>query len=380
MNINVFLQGDALKVLKTLPDKSVNTCVTSPPYFQLRDYKVKGQIGLERTPQAFIRKLVKVFREVRRVLRDDGTLWLNIGDSYAGYIGDRYTHAQKLGKYREDNVGQTPPARQSPDFKKSKIKSKDLYGIPWMLAFALRDDGWYLRQDIIWHKPSCMPESVSDRCTKNHEYIFLLSKKKKYYFDAFAISTPIKDKTLTTYGAQVTGAGDGSGLVGSENWASRVPVRKPKVWKTPDGWDTSNGTHTNIHPAGKSKGLSVKDKATADMMAINGSTFKKGHPGNYRKDGTLIGDGRANKRSVWTISSEQSSDPDHFASFPQKLIIDCIKAGCPEGGIVLDPFSGTGTTALVARKAHRNFVGIDLNEKDVKKSKDRLKKELGMFA
>lgn len=207
-----------------LPDKVSNTIVTSPPYWALRDYGVEGQLGLEKTPEEYIDNMVKVFREARRVLRDDGTLWLNIGDSFC---------AKRTGI----------------------IKAKDLVGIPWMLAFALRADGWYLRQDIIWHKPNPMPESASDRCTKAHEYLFMFSKKSTYYYNAYAIRTPYQDKTFTAFGIESSGKGDGSGLVQSENWANDVPVRKPKQWKMPDGWDTGDGAHGSIHRNGRKKDI-----------------------------------------------------------------------------------------------------------------------------
>lgn len=188
MQLNKIYEGDTISTMKTFPEKSVNCIVTSPPYFGLRDYGCDGQIGLEETPEMYVAKIVEVFNEAKRVLKDDGTLWLNIGDSYAAYYGDKYGVAQSFSKNR-DNIGNAPPCKKSFDFKNSDFKPKDLLGIPWMVAFALRSAGWYLRQDIIWHKPNPMPESVTDRCTKSHEYIFLLSKSAKYYYDYEAIKT-----------------------------------------------------------------------------------------------------------------------------------------------------------------------------------------------
>lgn len=287
---NQILIGDNRLLLPTLPDKSANMCVTSPPYFGLRDYGHADQIGLEETPEQYIATLVGVFREVRRVLKDDGTLWVNIGDSYSGSTNTGGTKSIQGSKKR---VGAM--------FKNKKpilenIKPKDLIGIPWMLAFALRADGWFLRQDIIWAKPSPMPESVTDRCTKAHEYIFLLSKQARYYYDADAIAE------VATY------PGD--------NRASRKDTRK------------------EIDPH-------CKD---------NGSRLRTGNPTAETR----------NKRSVWTVATRPYSGA-HFAVFPPKLIEPCILAGCPEGGTVLDPFGGSGTTAQVANMHRRNAITIELN-------------------
>jgi DNA modification methylase len=217
------LCGDSLEVLKTLPDESVNCCVTSPPYYALRDYGMAGQIGQENTPEAFVNKLVLLFREVRRVLRNDGTLWLNLGDSYVG-TGDKGNHKDP----------KNPKGRNAQSVSKNRIveglKSKDLIGIPWMVAFALRADGWYLRQDIIWHKPNPMPESVTDRCTKAHEYIFLLTKSAKYYYDHEAIKVPSKqdwgtrDRTNGKYHNEGSGLQPHSGLTKSYPMANKRSV------------------------------------------------------------------------------------------------------------------------------------------------------------
>jgi len=292
-------------MMKYLPDGRVNCCVTSPPYFGLRDYGVDGQIGLEETPEQYISKLVEVFREVRRVLRDDGTLWVNIGDSYASL--------PRGGRKESPGVGATQaigPIHRAVKWGSGGgtnfhwelpggIKQKDLIGIPWMLAFALRADGWYLRQDIIWHKPNPMPESVRDRCTKAHEYIFLLSKSPKYYFDAEAIKEP------------ATGRPSGN---------------KGKSWGT-------NETRVRADGAGKVE--------TTRGIPYAGAETR-------------------NRRSVWTVSTKPFKGA-HFATFPPDLIEPCVLAGCPEGGLVLDPFSGSGTTGMVANQHGRNAILTELN-------------------
>jgi DNA modification methylase len=339
MKLNHTITGDALTVLKTFPDESVNCCVTSPPYWQLRDYEHPDQLGLEKTPEEYVRKLVDIFREVKRVLKKDGTLWLNLGDTYAAYWGEKYGKPNSFGKSRY-NIGSTPPKKESPDFSKTNFKPKDLIGIPWKVAFALRDDGWYLRQDIIWSKGSCMPESVTDRCTKSHEYIFLMSKNKKYYFDAEAIKTPISDSSIQRLSQDIE----------NQKGSDRVPGK-------------TNGNFKAVMRKG------YEHRGTGDKKL--GS-----HSGNYAADGSIIGGGLANKRSVWTVNTEPYSDV-HFATFPQKLIVDMIKAGCPIDGIVLDPFMGSGTTGIVARKLNRNYIGIDLGYEEVRNR--RLEKELGMF-
>jgi DNA modification methylase len=306
--INKIIHSNCLTGLQGLPDKSVHCCVTSPPYYGLRDYGIDEQIGLEETPEKYIESLVQVFTEVKRVLRDDGTLWLNIGDSYfGGGRGDMSTN--------KTNEKHLSIEAAKPKWTFSGYKPKDLIGIPWMLAFALRSSGWYLRQDIIWHKPNPMPESVTDRCTKAHEYIFLLSKSAKYYYDHEAIK---------------------------ENSVDPASY-KPRS------------------PRSEDKRAGDKFFATKVGGNANGMVYEE-----------------RNKRSVWTVTTKPFSDA-HFATFPEDLIVDCIKAGCPEGGIVLDPFMGAGTTALVARKLNRNYIGFELNADYIKIADKRLDKELGMF-
>jgi|TARA_R100000482_G_scaffold62850_1_gene23142 site-specific DNA-methyltransferase (adenine-specific) len=343
MKIDIYT-GDCLDSLKQLEDQSINTCITSPPYFALRDYGVEGQLGLEETPKEFIDNLVNVFKEVKRVLRDDGTVWLNIGDSYGN--------------------------------------EKHLLGIPWRVAFAMQDDGWILRQDIIWNKPNPMPESVKDRCTKAHEYIFLFSKSKKYYFDNEAI----KEESVTV---------NSKGERGKPNSAKNIGKSVESV----DGFDIRGG---------------FKDM------------------GAYEKK---------NKRSVWTVNTKPFTEA-HFATFPKELILPCVLAGCPEkicvecgkpyervmqrpkqlevernkrsglddrkvggvldkynrenppidlgvqkqcdcktnetkAGTVLDPFAGSGTTGIVADHRNRNAVLLELSEDYIKIAVKRIKKEVG---
>ena len=403
------LCGDVLDVIKTLPDQSVQCAVTSPPYFGLRDYGVDGQIGLEETPEAYIAKMVEVFAEVKRVLRDDGTLWLNIGDSYAGSGGpgnqydNKASHGFKGEFQKYDN----------PNRVVTGLKPKDLIGIPWMLAFALRADGWYLRQDIIWHKPNPMPESVTDRCTKAHEYIFLLSKSARYHIDMDAIAEPAQ---------KWIGA---AGEFGRKNEGPLVPGQSAKQHRQrkPAGWDTEKRSHGTVHQDGRAPEVEYSE--------IDGAT--------------------RNRRSVWTIATAPYSGA-HFATYPPALVEPCIKAGtsergcCPkcgapwervtkptpeyaeklrrandrgdwyaragtnekrddgtkqgklEGGVhketvttgwqptckcvagdpvpctVLDPFSGSATTGAVALRLGRSYIGIELNPKYIKLSEERLSK------
>ncbi len=315
------LVGDVCKRLAELPDESFQCVVTSPPYFGLRDYGVAGQIGLEKTPQEFVAKLVDVFREVRRVLRSDGTCWLNLGDSYAGSWGAqsrgnttgeaksrlsgssmlsaRQIEAHPLGATSTGSLKNTPG-----------LKKKDLMGIPWRLAFALQDDGWWLRQDIIWSKPNPMPESVNDRCTKAHEYLFLLSRSEHYYYDADAIREP------SVKGAAGSRFHDGN---------------------------------TAVHQLGRSSENEREERDTR------------------------------NKRSVWTVST-QGYEEAHFATFPPKLIEPCILAGSREGDLVGDPFSGAGTTGLVCQRLGRDYLGVELNPEYAEMSELRLHADQPLFA
>lgn len=275
---------------------SVNCCVTSPPYFGLRDYGHSDQIGLEPTPDEFVAAMVEVFRLVRDALADDGTLWLNLGDSYAANRSYQVPSTKGGPKHGPGQAAGTTLA-----FPPAGLKQKDLIGIPWHVAFALQADGWYLRQDIIWHKPNPMPESVRDRCTKAHEYIFLFSKSPKYYFDADAI---------------------------------------------------------------KEEAVSSRDRGRPNGAA----TFEKF--GRNTSCG-VAKDGTRNKRSVWTVTTKPFKGA-HFATYPPDLIEPCILAGCPEGGTVLDPFGGSGTTALVANRLGRKAILCELNPEYAQIARDRL--------
>jgi DNA modification methylase len=299
--MNTIEFGDCRQTMRRWKEQGIKaqTCVTSPPYYGLRDYGHEGQIGLEETPEEYIKAMVEVFRCVWDVLENDGTLWLNIGDSYYNY---RPGKGQALVKQSVANNDQDLPqtcARRGN--KLDGLKEKDLIGIPWMLAFALRADGWYLRQDIIWHKPNPMPESVQDRCTKAHEYIFLISKSQKYYYDAEAIKE-----------------------------ASSDPEGSANRYKAP---------------------FFAGEKHESGGYSATGVTHTKG---------MKEFDGNRNKRSVWTVTTKPYAGA-HFATFPSDLIEPCIMAGAPVGGIVLDPFMGSGTTAQVAQNLGRQYLGCELN-------------------
>jgi DNA modification methylase len=309
--------GDCLEVLRNLPPCfRVNCCVTSPPYFGLRDYGHAGQIGLEATPAEYVSRLVEVFRAVRDRLEDDGTLWLNLGDSYGSSGGDifsgfneRYDGTGKNGKQSALGASvSTIPARDT------GLRPKNLLGIPWRVAFALQADGWYLRSDIIWHKPNPMPESVTDRPTKAHEYLFLLAKSQRYYYDADAIADPVL--------------------------SDAIRVATPK-----------------------------------NAILTQGGAY--GAPSREYNEST--GNTTRNKRSVWTVPPSPFPGA-HFATFPPDLIEPCIKAGCPVGGTVLDPFGGAGTTGLVADRLQRNALLIELNPEYAAMARDRIINDAPLFA
>jgi len=311
-------RGDAIDVLRTLPEGSCRCCVTSPPYWGLRDYGQEGQLGLETTPDEYVAKMVEVFREVRRVLADDATVWLNLGDSYAaGGKGGGGSYMEERSGGAWEPQSKLRGWRSPPD----GLKQKDLVGIPWVVAFALRTDGWYLRSDIIWSKPNPMPESVTDRPTKAHEYVFLLSKSSRYFYDADAVRTDSKTPDLHT--------------------------------KTPSGWDTGNGSH---------KGLTGRYKT--DKQRGHG----RRHAGfNDRWDGMSKAEQQAmgaNARTVWNIPTVPYPG-SHFATFPPELAKRCIAAGSAPGDTVLDPFGGSGTTASVATGMGRDAIHIDLGYHDL---------------
>lgn len=315
--------GDCREIMRRWASEGikVQTCVTSPPYFGLRDYGHEGQIGLEQTPEEYIAAMVEVFRCVWDVLADDGTLWLNIGDSYYNY---RPGKGQALVKQSVANSNQDLPQTCARLGNKLEgLKEKDLIGIPWMLAFALRADGWYLRQDIIWHKPNPMPESVRDRCTKAHEYIFLLSKSEKYFFDYEAIKEPVAASSI----ARLT---------------------QPK-------FEQQLGSDR------------VPNKTNGNMKAVGNCETR-------------------NRRSVWTVTTKPYKGA-HFATYPLDLIEPCILAGSQEGGIVLDPFMGSGTTAAVSIKHGRQYLGCELNpsygelqEQRIKESEPEESLQIDMFS
>lgn len=300
MELNKVYLGNAIEIVKTFPNESINCVVCSPPYYGLRDYCCDGQIGLEETPEDYIGKLVDLFRGIRRVLKKDGTIWVNLGDSYAGNCSRASKGRAGFGAEREGV------------FKKcGGLAPKQLIGIPWRFAFAMQADGWYLRQDIIWNKSNPMPESVTDRCTKAHEYIFLLSKSEKYYFDNVAIQE------------------------------EAISQNDPRIGKLFD--------------------YGIKRKEKNKFLQGSFCSLKT------NDDGIVV----RNKRDVWTVNLKPIKEA-HFATYPEELIVPCILAGCPEKGVVLDPFMGSGTTGIVARKLNRNFVGCELNPEYYKMATSRI--------
>lgn len=341
------INSDVRDGLASLPSGSARCCVTSPPYWGLRDYGVAGQLGLESTPDAYVAAMVDVFREVRRVLADDGTLWLNLGDSYARAGGWSDNHGLDGVARGESGRAVTGKSADGSSQKLAKgCKEKDLVGIPWMVAFALRADGWYLRSDIIWSKPNPMPESVTDRPTKAHEYIFLLTKSAKYFYDATAImETVAQDKRPQRVRADE--------LFREHGLTDRhlAAIRACGISDTGKALITTNG-------AGKND-LQVQALATEAQRVLGGY---------YRE--FLIPSGR-NKRSVWAVAT-QSYPEAHFATFPEKLIEPCILAGSALGDTVLDPFTGSGTTGAVAVRHQRSFVGTELNPAYVELARKRI--------
>jgi len=312
------LNGDVMEVLKELPELSIQCCVTSPPYWGLRDYGVEGQLGLEKTPEEYVAKMVEVFREVKRVLKADGTLWLNLGDSYAGSgkgrNGDGH-HSQGTHWKQSTNRGAVNGVIRS-NQETPELKPKDLVGIPWRVAFALQADGWYLRSDIIWAKPNPMPESVTDRPTKSHEYLFLMSKSERYYYDADAIKE------------------SAGGWNGSEFHTGKTAEHQL-------GRASKNRTHKGVSEYERSD--SEEHRTKAGLLKVSDVAYQS-----------------RNKRSVWTVATEPYREA-HFATFPTKLIEPCILAGSREGDTVLDCFAGASTTLLVAKRLNRKATGVELN-------------------
>ena len=339
------IQGDCRDVLKTLPDESVHCVVTSPPYWGLRDYGVGGQIGLEDSPAAFVSEMVSVFSEVRRVLRSDGTLWLNLGDSYAG--GGNYrgvnSEATLTSKQRSNGGARGLSQALGAAGKDFGLEPKNLVGIPWRVAFALQAAGWYLRQDIIWSKPNPMPESVRDRCTKAHEYLFLLAKSERYYFDQDAILEPVAESSVERLSQPTLGQQAGS---------DRVPGK----------------TNGPMKAVGRASGDTYTARAySSPQSEPRGPNNNFGAPE------------KRNKRSVWTVTKQPFKEA-HFATFPPDLIEPCILAGCPEDGTVLDPFGGAGTTGLVADRHKRNAILIELNPEYASMARKRIYNDAPLFA
>lgn len=332
----IVLVGDVQQRIWDIDEGSIQCVVTSPPYFGLRDYNVEGQFGLEETPQDYVDNLVFIFKGLWYVLRDDGTVWLNLGDSYARTGGTdktppkgRVGNTQRTMEIRGDRKQKTPRG----------LKQKDLIGIPWMVAFALRSAGWYLRSDIIWHKPNPMPSSVTDRPTTAHEYLFLLTKSAKYYYDQDAIREPLAESTLKeierAYNGQAT-----------KNYKS-VGAQNPS--------DTKRRVIESIK----------KRASIRPGVDTNG--------GNQGKGGIPIPTGQgANKRSVWRVVPQPYKGA-HFATFPEKLVEPCILAGSKPGDMILDPFMGSGTTGVVALRHGRHFTGIELNPEYVTLAKKRMR-------
>lgn len=309
--VNVIHCGDSIEVLKSLPDDFVNCCITSPPYYALRDYGEEKQIGREATPEEYIDRLVSVFHEIKRILTPDGTLWLNIADTYCG-TGSK--GESRDPKYPNGRNGQSVSLNK----KAHRCKPKDLIGIPWLAALALRSDGWYLRSSIIWQKGNTMPESCKDRPSRCYEYVFLLTKSKKYYYDWQAIAEPIAPTTAARM----------KGSRGEHNkYANTVPGQN----------------HAQRINAPRRKG------AYTDEMI---SPVR-------------------NKRNVWQINTVPYKG-GHFATYPPKLVETCLLAGCPENGIVLDPFFGSGTTGMVAKAQSRRYIGIELNPEYCKLAMQRI--------
>lgn len=472
---NKIICGDAREKLRDIPPAIVQSTVTSPPYYGLRDYgtgswlggdpeckhlpsstlttrglltstlrggkkhtahRLEGylsickhcgaeredkQLGLERSPEVYTANQLGVFNEIHRITRKDGTLWLNIGDSYAtggrgyGYssIGSENTYAENLG-WRNRTPG---------------LKHKDMVGIPWRLAFALQgfavipsysiyewvqlldeaiakldwelvkivrdqldkynllqgmeNQGWILRQDIIWAKPNPMPESVKDRCTKSHEYIFLFAKHKNYYYDAEAIATPYMPKTYTAFGSKISGAGDGSGLVMAENRANRMDLHLPKDWNEP-GRNPRNGVDTRGGNQGTPAGIPYVSKK--NLLKIKNASIPGEKPNNMNMNRAMYGEhpyeqlgGRANKKDVWTIATSPFKKA-HYAVQPLAIARTCILAGSRPGDLVCDPYGGAGTTAVVAAEESRNYLLVELNPDNIVLSERRLVEKCGLFA
>ena len=379
---DTILFGDCRKTLKEF-DEQARTCITSPPYYGLRDYGgEENQIGQEQTPDEFIDQLVSVFREVRDVLTDDGTLWVNLGDSYYNYRpgkGQSYPK-QSVSKTKQD----LPDKCNKRGNKLEGLKEKDLIGIPWMFAFAMRADGWYLRQDIIWNKPNPMPESVKDRCTKSHEYIFLFSKNKKYYYNNEAIKEPtngaVKKTATSKHGKYTTEENEAKhrqGIHGNRGQnlievRSKLPKQKDfveflrsktnaKVLAEKVDIPLTKIEHWFRFDESGFSYPSIEDWKKVREFIDNYEVIDEGLSYYELKTDEVVVSDKKNKRSVWTVTTKPYRGA-HFACFPPDLIEPCILAGSEEGDIILDPFMGSGTTAMVAKSLGRDYMGCELHE------------------
>ena len=357
------LQGDCIEQMKTLDEKSVQTCVTSPPYFRLRDYGHEGQIGLEPTPDEFVQALVEVFREVRRVLRDDGTVWLNLGDSYAnpsagaGGAGKQWTNAGTTNAIRDHR--KTTPG----------IKPKDLIGIPWLVAFALRADGWYLRQDIIWAKPNPMPESVQDRCTKAHEYIFLLSKSQRYFFDADAIKEPLAAEPHAPGNTKLDASRNDHDQM-QKVWGADGKRNKRSVWTV--STKPFSGAHFATFPPDLIEpcilaGSPEKCCASCGAPHVRVVERKSATPQHEGGDGNWIKSERERTGQSPRAGGFYDADSKTLGFEPS-----CKCNAAAASSVVLDPFAGSGTTGMVALRHNRSFVGCELNPEYVEIARRRI--------
>jgi len=330
MKTNFIVHSDALSFLQSLPDESVHCIATSPPYFSVRDYGIDGQIGWESSPAKFVSSLTEIFLEAKRVLRSDGTCWINIADTYSA--GGRGGQSNVDGDHWQSIKDKPLSIRGLPP--------KNLCLVPQRLLIALQDSGWIVRSDIIWHKPSCLPESVKDRPTKSYEHVFLIVKSRDYWYDHEAIAEPITDESAKR---MLRGVGENHKNI-------EIPGQSPHTLHQPRKNRKYDGEESNI--------------------GGNGTSFN-GHSGYRKSDGTLMINSKRNRRDVWTINAA-SFKGSHFAVFPIELVELMIRAGCPEDGIVLDPFMGSGTTGLIARRLSRNFIGCDLNPQYVAMAEERI--------
>lgn len=328
VELNKIYAGDCLETMREWPDSFIDCVVTSPPYYGLRDYHSEDQLGLEEHPDLYIGRIVEIFREIRRILKDSGTVWLNLGDSYAQGGNGGHQKSNSFHGHNKRTGDRERIFKKAPD----GYKPKDLMGIPWQAALALRADGWYLRSDIIWHKLNPMPESVKDRPTKSHEYIFLLTKSSRYYYDPEAIAEKIDDSNLKRY---------------------------TRVERVAEEYDKLRHKHQAQVP-----GRGPIAQAPMEVLT--------------RAAKNVVEKGTRNKRDVWSMPTE-SFKGAHFATFPEKLIRPCILAGCPEGGIVFDPFLGSGTSAVVAQKLSCNWIGCELNSEYIAMANKRIAMERRLF-